>query len=117
MKCKLCGNEIIPCPVSGWDQGNDAWPLAVNERACDFCEEHIVKARIAMKTGPQGPLYREGMLEQSRKNCQIDGQMRRRRMDPPIVAMVQAHGDDKLKEIVNKLPKASLHRLQEILND
>jgi len=112
MKCKLCGNEIVPCPVSGWDQGNDAWPLAVNERACDFCEVDILKARIELKTGPQNALYREGMLEKHRKECQ-----RRRREDPPVVALVQKHGDDKLKEIVNKLPKASLHRLQEILND
>lgn len=41
MKCCLCGNEIEKNPLSGWDQGNNAQPLA-DGRCCDECDYALV---------------------------------------------------------------------------
>jgi len=44
MRCSICGKEIIPHPISGWDQGNNAEP--VNDgRCCDECDQTVVIPR------------------------------------------------------------------------
>jgi len=43
--CVLCENEIIPDVVSGWDQGNNAQPLA-DGRCCDNCNMAVVSSRM-----------------------------------------------------------------------
>ena len=50
MKCVLCENEIIPDVVSGWDQGNNAQPLAEG-RCCDDCNMAVVSSRMARIVG------------------------------------------------------------------
>ena len=50
MKCVLCENEIIPDVVSGWDQGNNAQPLA-DGRCCDDCNMAVVSSRMARMVG------------------------------------------------------------------
>lgn len=44
VKCILCGDEIKVEP-SGWDQGNNAEPLAKG-RCCNTCNEKVIGARI-----------------------------------------------------------------------
>jgi hypothetical protein len=42
--CCICGNEIVPHPLSEWDQGNNAEPVKTG-RCCDTCDEHVVIPR------------------------------------------------------------------------
>jgi len=44
MKCCLCKKEI-PVEVNGWDQGNNAQPLA-DGRCCDSCNNKVIAKRI-----------------------------------------------------------------------
>lgn len=47
MICAICKDTIKPDPRTGWDQGNDAWPLKPDERCCDSCNILlVVPARI-----------------------------------------------------------------------
>ena len=44
MKCSICGQEIIPNPITGWAEGNNAQP--VNDgRCCDDCNSNVVLPR------------------------------------------------------------------------
>ena len=41
MKCSICKKTIPKNPISGWDKGNNAWP--VNDgRCCDDCDASVV---------------------------------------------------------------------------
>jgi hypothetical protein len=45
-KCVICENTIEP-NASGWDGGNNAWPVKQGD-CCDTCDETVVRpARIA----------------------------------------------------------------------
>lgn len=46
MKCCLCNQEIQPHPLSKWDKGNNAQPLAEG-RCCDDCDQtKVIPERI-----------------------------------------------------------------------
>ena len=45
MKCVLCKQEIRKDPLTQWDQGNNAEPLA-DGRCCDNCNHDVLAARI-----------------------------------------------------------------------
>jgi len=45
MYCVLCESKIVPDPISGWDKGNNAEPLAAG-RCCDSCNNDVVMERI-----------------------------------------------------------------------
>jgi hypothetical protein len=47
MKCVLCNMEIGVDPLSGWDQGHNAQPLA-NGRCCDDCQNDVMAERLSM---------------------------------------------------------------------
>ena len=43
--CSICNEPIIPEPISGWTQGNNAWP--VNDgRCCDNCNNIVIQVRL-----------------------------------------------------------------------
>jgi len=43
--CSICDKPIIPEPISGWTQGNNAWP--VNDgRCCDNCNNIVIQVRL-----------------------------------------------------------------------
>ena len=48
MKCDLCGHPIMPDPISGWDQGHNAWPLLEGGRCCDSCNSAVVLTRMSL---------------------------------------------------------------------
>lgn len=50
MKCCLCGEEIEVNPLSGWDGGNNAQPLA-DGRCCDMCDGKVILERIRIAEG------------------------------------------------------------------
>lgn len=41
--CCICGKVLK-------DTGNDPWPLRVDGRCCDDCNEEVVEARIVLIT-------------------------------------------------------------------
>ena len=45
MKCVLCKQEIRKDPLTQWDQGNNAEPLAEG-RCCDNCNHDVLAAQI-----------------------------------------------------------------------
>tara|TARA_R100001244_G_scaffold61101_1_gene51346 strand:+ start:177 stop:428 length:252 start_codon:yes stop_codon:yes gene_type:complete len=45
MKCANCSREIIPEPISGWDQGHNGVPL-IDGRVCTACNEFVIVLRI-----------------------------------------------------------------------
>jgi hypothetical protein len=46
MKCCMCKQKIMPEPLSGWDQGNNAEPVVKGGRCCNKCNETVVMVRI-----------------------------------------------------------------------
>lgn len=67
--CLLCGETIQPNPISGWDKGNDPWPLTTlirddgpARRCCDECNGlYVIPARLGHPV--EGNLYsRQGIL-------------------------------------------------------
>ena len=44
INCVICGNQILACPVTGWNQGNNAIPVAEG-RCCDACDSVLVLPR------------------------------------------------------------------------
>ena len=74
MKCALCEKEIVPHPVSGWSEGNNAHPLDEG-RCCDNCNDMVVAARIRLVTGPKGhgnQAYHEGVVMEYRRQCRME---------------------------------------------
>jgi len=49
MKCILCGEEIEIEP-NGWDEGNNAQPLA-DGRCCNDCNCKVIQERIRIAMG------------------------------------------------------------------
>ena len=48
MKCVLCGEEITPEPITGWEYGCNPYPLADHGRCCHDCDtRRVFPARIA----------------------------------------------------------------------
>ena len=47
MKCVLCNEDIKPNAV-GWDEGNNAEPLAEG-RCCDACNKDVILRRISYR--------------------------------------------------------------------
>ena len=45
MDCSICENPIIPEPISGWYQGNNAWPIN-DGRCCDNCNNIVIARRL-----------------------------------------------------------------------
>jgi len=43
--CCLCDSQITVEPLSGWDKGHNAEPLAAG-RCCDNCNNNVVMERI-----------------------------------------------------------------------
>ncbi len=48
MKCDLCSHPIMPDPISGWEQGHNAWPLLEGGRCCDSCNSAVVLTRMSL---------------------------------------------------------------------
>ena len=46
VKCCICGT-VIEKQYGGWDQGNNAQPLA-DGRCCDMCDIKVIKERIRL---------------------------------------------------------------------
>lgn len=41
MDCSICGEPIVPDAITGWDSGNNAYP--VNDgRCCNKCNQSVV---------------------------------------------------------------------------
>tara|TARA_A100001388_G_scaffold152061_1_gene113001 strand:+ start:271 stop:468 length:198 start_codon:yes stop_codon:yes gene_type:complete len=54
MNCSICGNKITKDPMSGWDGGHNAEPVAPG-RCCDDCNETVViPQRLAQIFAQQG---------------------------------------------------------------
>ena len=47
MDCCLCDAEISVEPLSGWDKGHNAEPLAKG-RCCSSCNDYVVAKRIRL---------------------------------------------------------------------
>ena len=45
MECANCNEKIKADPVSGWDQGNNGWPL-VDGKVCSQCNILVIMERI-----------------------------------------------------------------------
>jgi len=51
MNCSICGDQIQKDPISGWDGGHNAEPVAEG-RACDECNSlRVIPARLAQIFG------------------------------------------------------------------
>ena len=46
-KCSICGDDILPEPISGWDEGHNAEPI--NEgQCCSMCNDTVVTPQRIM---------------------------------------------------------------------
>lgn len=43
--CSICGQDILADPVTGWSQGNSAWPITTG-RCCRDCNNLVITRRI-----------------------------------------------------------------------
>lgn len=48
LTCSICGNPILPQPLSGWAGGNNAQPIN-DGRCCESCDwMYVVPERIRL---------------------------------------------------------------------
>ena len=52
MECANCNEKIKADPVSGWDQGNNGWPL-VDGKVCSQCNILVIMERIRIDKLPK----------------------------------------------------------------
>ena len=46
LRCSICGEPILPHPLSGWAGGNNAEPIN-GGRCCDACDSaYVIPARL-----------------------------------------------------------------------
>ena len=62
MKCCICTHEIEKHPLSGWDQGHNAQPVAEG-RCCDTCNsDTVLTRRIQNAVAGKDPYEGKGLF-------------------------------------------------------